>query len=63
MSDHYLETEQAAVYLGVHKKSIPRWTREGTFPDHDVCDCCGRRNGWFMASLDQWRKDTGRDPS
>ena len=57
--DRYLSTEEAATYLGVHRKSIPRWRRDGTFPDPDFW--LGRSPGWRRETLDQWRRDTGRE--
>jgi excisionase family DNA binding protein len=49
-----MNTEEAAAYVGYHKKTIERMARMGTIPAHPVSGV--RRKTWkfFPSELDAW---------
>ena len=56
VDDGWLDTKQAAVYLGLSVKALHHRTADGSIPCHRDSDAKGAK-AWFLRSeLDQWRR-------
>jgi hypothetical protein len=54
--DGWLDTKQAALYLGLTVKALHHRTADGSIPCHRDSDAKGAK-AWFLKSeLDRWRR-------
>lgn len=55
MKDRWLSVDEIAVYLGIKKDTVYRWTSERNFPGHKI----GRLWKFRKEEVDEWVKSGG----
>ena len=66
LHERFMDADEAATVLGVHPKTLQRWSRQGVVPAHPIGE--GRRKYWryLVSELEAWLRDrtaqTPRNP-
>ncbi|MHB1953018.1 MAG: helix-turn-helix domain-containing protein [Sulfobacillus sp.] len=61
--ERFVDADEAATVLGVHPKTLQRWSRQGVVPAHPIGE--GRRKYWryLISELEAWlRERTAQTP-
>ncbi|HET9098981.1 MAG TPA: helix-turn-helix domain-containing protein [Acidobacteriaceae bacterium] len=55
--ERFVDADEAAIVLGVHPKTLQRWSRQGVVPAHPIGE--GRRKYWryLISELEAWLRD------
>jgi excisionase family DNA binding protein len=57
LHERFVDADEAATVLGVHPKTLQRWSRQGILPAHPIGE--GRRRYWryLTSELDAWLRE------
>ena len=54
LHERFVDADEASTVLGVHPKTLQRWSRQGVVPAHPIGE--GRRKYWryLISELEAW---------